>query len=77
MESNRLGWKRIWQLPLVRPGKELRQYDRFTESGTIADNYNDCHPDYTIDQTSSVADQDFLQRPEIVLPMAGTNDIVC
>jgi hypothetical protein len=76
MESNQLGCKRISQLPHVRPSKTHLQYDRFTESGTIADNYNDCHPDYTIDQASSAVDQDFPQRPKIVILMAGTNDIV-
>jgi lysophospholipase L1-like esterase len=45
------------------------------KSGTMVDNHNEGHPGYTIDQVSSTVDQDFILRPNIVLLMAGTNDI--
>lgn len=46
------------------------------KSGTMADNSNEGHPGYTIDQISNMVDQDFSLRPNVVLLMAGTNDIL-
>jgi hypothetical protein len=45
------------------------------KSGTMVDNQNEGHRGYTIDQVSSTADEDFPLRPNVVLLMAGTNDI--
>ena len=42
----------------------------------MTDNYNEGHPGFTIDQIADEASQDFASSPNVVLLMAGTNDVL-
>ena len=45
-------------------------------SGNMTDNKNEGHPGWIIQDIATQAPQDFSQHPNVILVMAGTNDIV-
>ncbi|KAL8721788.1 MAG: hypothetical protein Q9225_001588 [Loekoesia sp. 1 TL-2023] len=46
------------------------------KSGTMANNENEGHPGFPIDPVGNTGKPDYALRPNIVLLMAGTNDVV-
>ncbi|RDW77117.1 hypothetical protein BP6252_05170 [Coleophoma cylindrospora] len=46
------------------------------KAGSMTDNDNEGHPGFTITQIGAQAIQDFTASPDVVLLMAGTNDIL-
>jgi lysophospholipase L1-like esterase len=51
------------------------QYAGSQRSGNMADNYNEGHPGAVISQIAGYASASLPQRPNVVLLMAGTNDV--
>ncbi|RDW64132.1 hypothetical protein BP5796_10634 [Coleophoma crateriformis] len=46
------------------------------QAGSMSDNDNEGHPGFTITQIGAQAVQDFTATPDVVLLMAGTNDVL-
>lgn len=61
---------------LLEPATTHQQYIGSIRSGSMADNYNEGHPGFTITQIAAETPQDFLKDPNVVLLMAGTNDVL-
>jgi len=60
---------------LLTSGNNL-SYIGSVRHGTMANNNNEGHPGYTIDAIGGQAPNSMPERPNVVLLMAGTNDIV-
>ncbi|KAL3426902.1 gdsl-like lipase acylhydrolase [Phlyctema vagabunda] len=52
------------------------QYVGSVRAGSMADNANEGHPGFRIDEIAVQATQNFKTAPNVVLLMAGTNDIL-
>jgi lysophospholipase L1-like esterase len=51
------------------------QYIGSVRAGNMTDNFNEGHPGAVITQIATYANLSLLQRPNIILLMAGTNDM--
>jgi lysophospholipase L1-like esterase len=60
---------------LLEPSSTL-QYIGSVRAGSMTDNYNEGHPGFTIDQIADEASRDSTLSPNVVLLMAGTNDVL-
>jgi lysophospholipase L1-like esterase len=52
------------------------QYIGSQRSGNMTDNFNEGHPGAIISQIAGFANQSLPQRPNLILLMAGTNDMI-
>jgi lysophospholipase L1-like esterase len=52
------------------------QYIGSQRSGNMTNNFNEGHPGATIGQITGFANQSLPQRPNLILLMAGTNDMI-
>ena len=60
---------------MLIPGNHLDYIGR-VKSGTMADNDNEGHRGYPIGPIGNTGKPDYPERPNVVLLMAGTNDVV-
>ena len=60
---------------LLHPENDLDYIGR-VESGTMVDNHNEGYRGYPIDSIADAVTSKYLEQPNIVLLMAGTNDVI-
>jgi lysophospholipase L1-like esterase len=61
---------------MLTENEAVVQYIGSVQAGNMTDNRNEGHPGAVITQIGAFANQSLSQRPNVILVMAGTNDMV-